>query len=205
MHSKRFNNSLRIRTRHCVILLAIVTLIAAVGLVIRVACRRGDQARSDTLVYAVGFGGGYEVDAWGSRRSEVQRELRDVLSHIVSSENSRTAPVGLRIHATNVSQEALFPLARCDNGIGALSLHDVQLTPAVLRFIGQLRTLKFLDLAHTGLHDLDLIELRQLAELRQLDVRGNNVTAAGVAALREALPKCNIRAPGPGVLDNRHN
>jgi hypothetical protein len=55
-----------------------------------------------------------------------------------------------------------------------------------------LKGLKRLSLANTGLSDAGLKHLEGLAALEHLDLSGTKVTADGVAALKQALPKCEV-------------
>ena len=51
----------------------------------------------------------------------------------------------------------------------------------------------------TGRADAGLAKLHGVATLRQLGLRGNPVTKAGIDALAAALPRCQITWDGPTV------
>jgi hypothetical protein len=66
-------------------------------------------------------------------------------------------------------------------------------------FVGELKQLERLSLADSGATDASLGSLRNLVGLRELDLTGTRVSAQGVAALRQALPKCDIKAGPAGM------
>jgi hypothetical protein len=68
-----------------------------------------------------------------------------------------------------------------------------------VRFVGELKQLERLSLAASGATDDSLSSLRDLVSLRELDLTGTRVSAQGVATLRQALPKCNIKAGPAGM------
>ncbi len=49
------------------------------------------------------------------------------------------------------------------------------------------------DLAGTQVADAGLVHLKGLTKLKRLSLQGSQVTRAGVAELKKALPKCSIR------------
>jgi Leucine-rich repeat (LRR) protein len=55
--------------------------------------------------------------------------------------------------------------------------------------------LETLDLSASTIGDADLVPLRRLTRLRELDIRGTKVTSLGLSALRTALPGCRILTP----------
>jgi hypothetical protein len=67
-----------------------------------------------------------------------------------------------------------------------------------VRFVGDLKHLERLSLAETSTTDASLSSLRGLERLRKLDLTGTKVSEQGVATLRQALPKCEIKA-GPAA------
>jgi hypothetical protein len=80
-------------------------------------------------------------------------------------------------------------------------LADLRLGCPELSFVGvsyagQLKDLQRLSLAGSGATDASLRSLHGLAALRELDLTGTKATAEGVAALRQALPTCAVKA-GP--------
>jgi hypothetical protein len=67
-----------------------------------------------------------------------------------------------------------------------------------VRCVGELKHLERLSLAETGATDASLISLHGLDRLHELDLTGTKVSHQGVAALRQTLPKCEIKA-GPAT------
>jgi hypothetical protein len=59
--------------------------------------------------------------------------------------------------------------------------------------LGEFGGLERLSLANSGITDEGLKSLRGLASLKELDLSGTRVTAAGTSTLREALPACKIK------------
>ncbi|HYT91301.1 MAG TPA: protein kinase [Gemmataceae bacterium] len=78
--------------------------------------------------------------------------------------------------------------------LSSLHLGCPKLTDESLKSLRELKQLAFLSLAGSGVSDAALKHLSGLPGLRSLDLRRTRFTAAGVAALRNALPECNIRA-----------
>jgi serine/threonine protein kinase/Leucine-rich repeat (LRR) protein len=68
-----------------------------------------------------------------------------------------------------------------------------------VRFVGELKQLERLSLVESGATDASLISLRDLISLRELDLTSTRVSAQGVAALRQALPRCDIKAGPAGT------
>jgi hypothetical protein len=58
-----------------------------------------------------------------------------------------------------------------------------------------LSRLERLTLNRTFVTDTGLTHLRSLNELRQLELIETQVTPAGIAKLKQALPKCQIEGP----------
>ncbi|HEX7379088.1 MAG TPA: hypothetical protein VF278_18340, partial [Pirellulales bacterium] len=66
--------------------------------------------------------------------------------------------------------------------------------------LGETPTLvRDIDLTGSGLTDAGLEHLTRMASLVELDIRETRVTAAGVEALRKALPDCKIHANPPAA------
>jgi hypothetical protein len=65
-------------------------------------------------------------------------------------------------------------------------------------YVGELKGLERLSLASSGATDASLKSLYGLAKLRVIDLSGTKVTAEGVAALRKALPTCDIKVAPSG-------
>ncbi len=62
--------------------------------------------------------------------------------------------------------------------------------------LAELKQVKRLSLAGSSLSDAGIKHLEGLANLTELDLRGTKVSAAGVASLRRALPKCDVKWDG---------
>jgi Leucine-rich repeat (LRR) protein len=73
-----------------------------------------------------------------------------------------------------------------------LSLAGAGVSDLTVANLAGLKGLKRLSLANTGLSDAGLKHLEGLAALEHLDLSGTKVTADGVAALKQALPKCEV-------------
>ena len=69
----------------------------------------------------------------------------------------------------------------------------------MLRHLAAMEKLETLGIIHNPISDQGLSGLKQIKTLKTLDIRGTKVTAAGVADLQAALPKCKIEwdAPDP--------
>jgi internalin A len=70
--------------------------------------------------------------------------------------------------------------------------NNKKVTDAALKEVAGLKSLQRLYLNHTEVTDKGLKELAVLKNLQTLTMWGTKATAAGVAALRKDLPKCNI-------------
>ncbi len=66
------------------------------------------------------------------------------------------------------------------------------LTDLFLPQLGELKQLERLSLANSKVSDDGLKHLSGLSALRELDLSGTPVTAAGAAAFAKALPKCKV-------------
>jgi hypothetical protein len=73
-----------------------------------------------------------------------------------------------------------------------LSLNCPTLTDLFAKNLAELKQLKRLSLAGSGLSDAGIKHLAGLPNLESLDLRRTKATAAGVAELHKALPKCKI-------------
>ena len=78
-----------------------------------------------------------------------------------------------------------------------LSLECPTLSFLGVQYVGGLTRLKKLSLATSGATDQSLTSLHKLIDLRELDLTGTKVTPAEMAALKTALPQCQIKS-GPG-------
>ena len=72
--------------------------------------------------------------------------------------------------------------------------------------LGDLPELSGLNLSSTSISDAGLIHLERCHELRIVDLRKTNVTAAGVETLQQALPRCLITWDDPVTASStEHN
>jgi serine/threonine-protein kinase len=94
----------------------------------------------------------------------------------------------LNLAGTNVTDAGLKGLA----ALKELRLGGTAVTDAGLKELAALRALATLGLEGTGVTDAGLKELAALRELRSLRLAQTAVTDAGVAALKKALPACEV-------------
>ncbi len=123
--------------------------------------------------------------------------------------------VGVSLSNTKVTDSGLKELAQL-KGLQWMDLRDTKVTDAGLKELATLKALRELYLSHTRVTDSGLKELAHikglqvlllngtkvtdaglkdlaaLMGLRKLDLGDTGVTKAGVAALRKALPACEI-------------
>lgn len=83
-------------------------------------------------------------------------------------------------------------------GLTRLGLGQTRVSDAGLAHLKNLTNLQRLHLFATPVSDAGLKHLAGLGNLRRLDLTGTRVTADGVAALRKALPKCDV-VSGPAA------
>jgi serine/threonine protein kinase/Leucine-rich repeat (LRR) protein len=105
----------------------------------------------------------------------------------------------LRLANTQVSNAGLAHL----KGLAELRwlyLNHTKVGDAELVHVKGLTKLEDLRLANTQVSNDGLVHLKGLTTLRNLDLTGTKVTAAGVAALRKALPRCIIQCE-PAISD----
>jgi hypothetical protein len=112
--------------------------------------------------------------------------------------------VGFTLNGCPLSDAGLEQLAKASNLRGlTLEYCSGPLTGAALEHLARLAALRQLTLAGTPLHETAKDGLRKLSQLRILDVRRTRITAADVADLGQALPRCAILWDGglivPGV------
>jgi hypothetical protein len=93
---------------------------------------------------------------------------------------------GAAIRGTGLAALKDLP-ALTDLGLGCPTLTDV-----FLNQLGELKRLERLSLVGSRVTDEGLKALHSLSSLQELDLTDTQVTAAGVAALQKALPKCKI-------------
>ena len=90
---------------------------------------------------------------------------------------------------TQVDDEGLKHLALLEN-ISRLGLDETRITDAGLVYLKGLTNLEVgLGLNHTAITDVGLEHLKDLKKLKQLSLRGTNVTDAGVRKLKLSLPQ----------------
>jgi Leucine-rich repeat (LRR) protein len=85
-------------------------------------------------------------------------------------------------------------------GLRWLDLRDTQVTDAGLKELGRMKSLEFLSLNGTKVTEAGLLHLHGLAGLITLNLTKTAVTAQGIAALRKALPGCQILSDVAPVL-----
>jgi hypothetical protein len=134
------------------------------------------------------------------------------LANLVPLQNLRT----LFLPATKVTGPGLDRLSELPN-LNYLSLKECQLGPGALKKLGQVKQLETLGLDHTNVSDDQLADLQGLNKLRILwlsktpisdaglkhlesigtlqmvYLHGSKVTDDGYAALRKALPNCQVQ------------
>ena len=81
-----------------------------------------------------------------------------------------------------------------------LSLGCPTLGDLFAKNLAELKQVKRLSLAGSGLTDAGIKHLAGLPKLEWLDLRKTKASAAGVAELQKALPKCKIEWDG-GVIE----
>jgi hypothetical protein len=79
------------------------------------------------------------------------------------------------------------------NAVNQLKLSGSQITDAGLESLAQVSdTLIILDLKDTAVSDRGVMHLKRLKALRDLFIRGTNISEAGVSDLQQELPNCTI-------------
>lgn len=97
----------------------------------------------------------------------------------------------LYLRRTSITDDGLRSLQGLTT-LRGLELTGTQITDDGLEIISHLVNLDTLYLEETQVTDTGLEHLRGLAALQTLKLKGTKVTGAGVARLKEALPKCDI-------------
>jgi Leucine-rich repeat (LRR) protein len=99
----------------------------------------------------------------------------------------------LDLDRTNITDVGLKEIVGMKNLVD-LDLFGTQITDAGLKELAKKGNLTWLGLVKTGISDKGLKEMANLKNLTYLDARGcPQITAAQIAELRKALPKCEIR------------
>ena len=73
-----------------------------------------------------------------------------------------------------------------------LSLGHPNQTDLFAKNLAELKQLKRLSLAGSSLSDVGIQHLAGLTNLESLDLRRTKASAAGIAELQQALPKCQV-------------
>lgn len=103
----------------------------------------------------------------------------------------------LDLSGSEITSEGLATALPAWRELRRLNLWNVQgIDDTIARHLEELEGLEMLDLSRTALTDEGLMELANNASLHRLYVSRTNVTAAGVAAFREANPSCWISWDG---------
>jgi internalin A len=97
----------------------------------------------------------------------------------------------LYVSSLKVTDEGIKALAGLTQ-LEVLDLSDTKLTDAGLKELTGLKQLQELVLSETAITDAGLKNLFPLTRLQSLDLSQTKVTKAGVAAIRKALPKCEV-------------
>jgi Leucine-rich repeat (LRR) protein len=102
----------------------------------------------------------------------------------------------LWLYFTKVTGEGLIDFKGCKD-LTFLNLYGTQTTDAGLAHIKNFKNLTKLSLAESRVTDAGLAHLKDCTSLKTLELKGRsvgstNVSAAGIDALKKALPKCEI-------------
>ncbi|NLX96372.1 MAG: DUF1080 domain-containing protein, partial [Rhodopirellula sp.] len=101
----------------------------------------------------------------------------------------------LELCVTQVTDAGLKHLAGLCN-LKRLLLKDAPIADDGLRHLQTLVGLEYLSLVRTQVGDQGLAHLAAIPSLNRLELHGSRATSKGVAALRTALPKCDISGVG---------
>jgi Leucine-rich repeat (LRR) protein len=102
----------------------------------------------------------------------------------------------LRLEGLNIGDRAVADLPRFEN-LRELDLNRARVSDRGLPPLARLKHLERLSLVDAPITDNAAPALAELRQLRYLDLSGARFTAAGVDALRKALPQCEIRCVQP--------
>jgi hypothetical protein len=98
---------------------------------------------------------------------------------------------GLAFSSTPLGDDGLQHLAALTN-LKWLHLSDTHVTDEGLRRLAGINSLEDIQLVNTGVTDAGLKHLESLQNLKRILLRGTKTTHEGRAALRKALPNCQV-------------
>ena len=150
---------------------------------------------------------GYRVGYWPYKAGDVDLKgvdrltgLRDIM--LTSRNVTDTSLVQLRglkelrilhLGETKISDSSLVNLKGLTE-LRTLDLRGTQVTNSGLVNLTGLTKLQELDLSYTKVTDVGLVQLKGLRDLQELNLfRAGEITDAGVAELKKALPGCAIQ------------
>ncbi len=93
----------------------------------------------------------------------------------------------LYLSLTDVSSDGLAHLARSPQ-LRTLELNRTKIDGLAIQHIAAIKTLETLSLSYNKIHDEDLVPLYGLRDLQRLILTNTQVTAPGIARLKQALP-----------------
>ncbi len=104
-------------------------------------------------------------------------------------------PIELKIKDTAITDRGLQVLADTGHPFSQLDLDGTQITDAGLVHLQRIPKLtSYVGLSNTSITDEGIDALSQLKKVRQINLTATKVTAQGVARLKAALPKCQIKS-----------
>ncbi|MCA9178336.1 MAG: hypothetical protein KDB14_27935 [Planctomycetales bacterium] len=182
--------SFGIRTAVLVIV-SLSLLLAGATSVMRLA--RRDAQLGEQLEEA----GGYVVYSFDgvARVALLRNESKAALQRVAPIMAQMRALREIGLEGTPCDADALRQLADLPY-LRSLSLQNAELGPEVPETLGHFAKLQVLDLMVTSIGDADLQPLAGLKRLRRLYLERTSATAAGIAALRQQLPRAEI-SPEP--------
>ncbi len=99
---------------------------------------------------------------------------------------------GLRLHSTDISDEALRCVLKNFPRLKSLNLGYTQIGDEGVKALGNLPDIEILYLEGTRITDQGLTTLANCKKLRELELAGTAVTPKGIAQLKRALPGCEV-------------
>jgi hypothetical protein len=119
-------------------------------------------------------------------------KARGLRSGVLESLPAPTTAFGLDLSRTPIPDAGLKELAKLQQ-LTSLDLSRTRITDAGLKELAKLQQLTSLDVRETKITDAGLKEVAKLQQLTSLNLRRcDEITDAGVAELKKALPKCEI-------------